>query len=203
MKRLTIPIFVAAFLWFLMFSPWTKVHFNFWIAMALSATILTSMSVVLRKNILNEFDWNWKSVGWGLMAAAILYAVFLLGNYVSSHIFNFARSQVDSIYAMKEGQSKLWVGLGLLFIIGPAEEFFWRGYVQNSFIKKHGEWKAFVFTTLIYSLVHIWSFNFMLVMAALVCGIFWGLMYRYNKNLVPLIISHAVWDVTVFILLPI
>ncbi|MGB4415561.1 MAG: CPBP family glutamic-type intramembrane protease [Paludibacter sp.] len=37
----------------------------------------------------------------------------------------------------------------------------------------------------------------------MVCGIFWGLLYKYNKNLVTLIISHAVWDVSVLILFPI
>ena len=68
---------------------------------------------------------------------------------------------------------------------------------------RFGEPRGWLFAALIYAAVHIWSFNFMLVMAALVCGIFWGLMYRYNKNLVPLVISHAVWDVAVFIVLPI
>lgn len=203
MKKIVIPILIAAFLWFLMFSAWTKDIFNFWIAMAISATILTTMSIMLRPNILKEIKFTPKAIGFGLLAATILYFVFWFGNFASSHLFNFARPQVDSIYTMKDGQNELLVALGLLFVIGPAEEFFWRGFVQNSFIQKFGEWKAFIITTLIYALVHIWSFNFMLVMAALVCGIFWGLMYKYNKNLVPLIISHAVWDVMVFIVVPI
>jgi membrane protease YdiL (CAAX protease family) len=41
-------------------------------------------------------------------------------------------------------------------------------------------------------------------MAALVCGAFWGLLFIYNKkNITALIISHAVWDVMVFIVVPI
>ncbi|MHB9056177.1 MAG: CPBP family intramembrane glutamic endopeptidase [Paludibacteraceae bacterium] len=202
-KKVIIPILVAAFLWFLMFSPWTKNLFNFWVAMAISALVLIGVSLKLRPEILKEINFTPKAVGYGLLAALALYGIFWVGNYASSHLFNFARPQVDSIYAMKNGQNKLLVALGLLFIIGPAEEIFWRGFIQNSFIPKFGEWKAFIFTTLIYALVHVWSFNFMLVMAALICGIFWGLMYKYNKNLVPLIISHAVWDVVVFIVLPI
>jgi len=45
----------------------------------------------------------------------------------------------------------------------------------------------------------------MLIMAALVCGVFWGFMYMIFKprNLVPLLISHALWDVMVFVVLPI
>ena len=203
MKKLTVNILVAAVLWFFMFSPWTKGYFNFWIAMTISALILITISLSQRKEILKQFDFNWKSIGLGIIGAVFLWVVFYVGEFVATWLFDFARTQVDSIYAMKDGQDKIWIGLGLLFIIGPAEEIFWRGYVQHSFIKKHGEWKAFIFTTLIYALVHIWSFNFILIMAALICGIFWGLMYRYNKNLVPLVISHAVWDVAVFILFPI
>ena len=203
MKKLIIPVLIAAFLWFLMFSPWTSQFLNFWIAMAISATILIAISLTQRKSILDQFNFNWKVIGFGLLSSVVLWMVFYLGDFFSKMLFDFARPQVDSIYAMKEGQNKILLILGLLFIIGPAEEIFWRGYVQDRLIGKYGEWKAFIITTLIYALVHIWSFNFMLVMAALICGIFWGLMYRYSKNLVPLVISHAVWDVAVFILFPI
>lgn len=161
------------------------------------------LAIVLKRDILKQFQWNWQSIGIGLLAAVVLWVVFYFGEFFSSLLFGFAREQVDGIYAMKENQNKLWIALGLFFIMGPAEEIFWRGYVQQKFIDKYGEWKGLIFATLIYALVHIWSFNFMLVMSALVCGVFWGVMYRYNKNLVPLIISHAVWDVMVFILLPI
>ncbi|HHT22611.1 MAG TPA: CPBP family intramembrane metalloprotease [Bacteroidales bacterium] len=202
-KKLTIPILVAATLWFLMFSIWTKHWFNFWIGISISALILMVLAIVLERDILKQFQWNWQSIGLGLLAAVVLWVVFYFGEFFSSLLFGFAREQVDGIYAMKENQNKLWIALGLFFIMGPAEEIFWRGYVQQKFIDKYGEWKGLIFATLIYALVHIWSFNFMLVMSALVCGVFWGVMYRYNKNLVPLIISHAVWDVMVFILLPI
>jgi membrane protease YdiL (CAAX protease family) len=43
----------------------------------------------------------------------------------------------------------------------------------------------------------------MLIMAALVCGAFWGLLYMLNKNLLTVLVSHALWDVAVFILFPI
>lgn len=196
-------ILLAAVLWFLMFSIWTAHWFNFWIGIAISASILMVLAIELRREILKQFRWTAKAIGIGLLSAVALWVIFYFGEYFSSLLFGFAREQVDGIYALKEGQNKFWISLGLIFIMGPAEEIFWRGFVQQNFIDKYGEWKGFIFATLIYASVHIWSFNFMLLMAALVCGIFWGLMYRYNKNLVPLVISHAVWDVAVFILFPI
>lgn len=186
-----------------MFSVWTSYLFNFWIAMTVSATILIAVSIIGRKELLKQFNTNWKSITWGVVSAALLWIIFFFGEFFATLLFDFARSQVDSIYALKDNQNKLLISLGLIFIIGPSEEFFWRGYIQHSLIERVGEWKAFIITTLIYALVHIWSFNFVLIMAALICGVFWGLMYRYNKNMIPLIVSHALFDVVVFIVLPI
>ena len=85
---------------------------------------------------------------------------------------------------------------------------FWRGYVQRTLSRtlggKRPEDKAFVITALVYALVHVWSLNFMLIMAALVAGCVWGLIYRIRPGMLPaLIVSHALWDVLVFIVLPI
>jgi len=57
--------------------------------------------------------------------------------------------------------------------------------------------------TLIYTIIHIWAFNLMLLGAALVCGLFWGVMFMRYRSAWPGIISHAIWDVTIFVLLPV
>lgn len=202
-SKVLIPILVAAILWFLMFSVWTAHWFNFWVGIAISALILMLIAFVLKRDMVKSFRLNWSGVVIGLSSAMLLWGIFFVGDYLAAKLFDFASNQVDSIYAMKAGNSKLWIGLGLLFVMGPAEEIFWRGFVQHSLMERFGEWRGFIFATLVYALIHIWSFNFMLVMAALVCGIFWGLLYKKTKNLVPLIISHAVWDVAVFIVWPI
>lgn len=203
MKKLIIPILVAVAFWFVMFSPWTKEYVNFWITMGFAGTTLTLMSAFLGDKFKKQFSFSVKDILIGLASAAVLYVVFYFGDFFSSLLFDFAKEQVGNIYQMKEGENPLFLSLLLVFLVGPAEEIFWRGYVQRTLGPKYGEWTALIVTTLIYTLVHIWSFNFMLIMAAMVCGAFWGLLYKYNKNLVTLIISHAVWDVSVFILFPI
>jgi membrane protease YdiL (CAAX protease family) len=51
--------------------------------------------------------------------------------------------------------------------------------------------------------VHLPSGNFMLIMAAMVCGIVWGGLYwLMPKNLKAIIISHALWDAAAFVWLP-
>lgn len=204
MKRINLSILVAVLLWFFMFSPWTAHWMNFWIAMSISAAILILISRFSTADFFSQFKVDIEGILIGIGSAAVLYGVFYIGNYLSTAWFDFAKPQIGSIYGMKGGSSPYMIATLLLILIGPAEEIFWRGMVQRNLESKLGEWLAFAITALIYALVHIWSFNFMLIMAALVCGIFWGLMFKfYKKSLVPLIISHAVWDVAVFVVFPI
>ena len=76
--------------------------------------------------------------------------------------------------------------------------------MQKSFSARWNPNTGFVVTTVIYALVHAGSLNFMLVMAAAVAGAVWGLLYRFfPQHFAAIIISHAVWDVAVFIWFPI
>ena len=95
------------------------------------------------------------------------------------------------------------ISLILLFITSPGEEIFWRGFVQKRFVERFGARKGWLIASAVYAAVHIASGNFMLTMAALVAGLFWGWLYQRERNLVPCIVSHALWTVTIFILLPI
>ncbi len=199
-----VGICIAAVLWTVMFSPWTAPHINFWIMMTCSGATPTLYS-------------TWASPGWwkdvriglsdillGAGLAAAMWGVFWLGEFFSTLLFDFARPQVDTIYGMKEGENPLVLTLLMLFIIGPAEEIFWRGYIQKGLSSRWNPDMGFVITTLVYSLVHLAKFNFMLIMAAAVAGLIWGLAYRlFPERLGAIIISHALWDCAVFIWFPI
>lgn len=205
-SRLIISIGTAALLWFYMFSPWTSSLSNFWVNMSISAVILSSMAALWSGYGTNAFSSKNFIVQTvvGITIALLLWGIFWIGDILSQSLFTFARTQVDNVYAMKNGSNPILLVLLLLFLIGPAEEFFWRGYVQKNLSSFIGNTKSLIVTTLIYALVHIWSFNFMLIMAALVAGFIWGLIYRLKPSLLPaIIVSHAVWDALVFVILPI
>lgn len=207
MERLTLAILVAAGLWFLMFSPWTASWFNFWWAMTASAVILTTMAFFFGgkgQGARGEtFPRLASELLLGILIAIVLWGVFWVGDRLSSLLFDFARPQVDDIYQMKDGNTPWLIGLLLLCIIGPAEELFWRGYVQRTLSSHWNANAAFVATTLVYTLIHIPSLNFMLVMAALTCGICWGGLYRlFPRHLSAIVISHAIWDAAAFVWFP-
>lgn len=202
----------AAVLWFIMFSPWTSGLYNFWIMMSLSAIILSSLAFVgLGVPGVRDIWKGMRTPGGfasqlvlGVVIAVVLWGVFWVGDKLSALMFDFARPQVDSVYGMKDGSNPVVLALLLFFLIGPAEELFWRGYVQSRLAGRIGATLSFVVTVLVYTLVHVWSFNFMLVMAAFVAGAVWGLLYLLKPSWLPaLVISHALWDAMVFVIFPI
>ena len=204
MKKAVFTIFVAAILWTIMFCPITAPYVNFWWMMTGSAVTLSLLSTWLNPGWHKQINFNLSNVALGILIAVGLWSVFWIGDKLSSLLFDFARPQVDSIYSMKEGESPWLLTMLMLFLIGPAEEIYWRGYIQRKLSEKWNPNKGFIVTTLIYALVHAGSMNFMLTMAALVAGLAWGLLYRFfPKYFGAIILSHALWDVAVFIWFPI
>lgn len=204
MKRLLLTIVLAAVLWSVMFSPWTAPHVNFWLMMTASACTLSILSSIFNPGWWRTLRFSSSNIILGVLIAVALWGVFWIGDKLSQLMFDFARPQVDTIYDMKDGFSPWLLTALMLFLIGPAEEIFWRGYVQKNLSARWSANIGFVVTTLIYALVHAGSFNFMLIMAALVAGAAWGWLYRmFPERFTAIIISHALWDVAVFIWFPI
>lgn len=204
MKKLIFTLILAAVLWTVMFSPLTAPHVNFWWMMTASALTLSVLSTCFNPGWWKEVKWSVPDLLLGVLIAAVLWGIFWTGDKVSSWLFDFARPQVNLIYGMKEGESPWLLSVLMLFLIGPAEEIFWRGYVQRSLSQRWNSDKGFLVTTALYALVHAGSCNFMLLMAALVAGVVWGGLYRFfPQRMAAIIVSHAVWDVAVFIWFPI
>lgn len=204
MNKLVFTIFLAAVLWTVMFSPWTAPFVNFWWMMTGSALTLSIFATLFSRGWWRDVKWSLSNILLGFGVAIALWCVFWIGDKVSTWIFEFARPQVNLIYGMKEGESPWLLTALMLFLIGPAEEIFWRGYVQRTLSERWNPNKGFMVATTLYALVHAGSCNFMLVMAALVAGVVWGALYRFFPNrFAASILSHSLWDVAVFIFFPI
>jgi membrane protease YdiL (CAAX protease family) len=204
MRRVATFGIIAAVFWFVIFSPWTAGWMNFWAQMMLATGLLAGSVVYLnQEQYAHIFRFRIMQAVLGVLSVAVLYGIFYLGNWFVTAILDFASSQVANIYASKAQAPPALIATILVVWIGPAEEIFWRGYIQKSFADRWGSWKGYILASLIYALVHVWAFNFMLIMAALVAGLFWGLLFVRTGSLWPGIISHALWDVAIFILWPI
>lgn len=203
MSRLSIGLLVAFVAWFWMFSPWTAEIFPLWPSMALVSVVLLLIAAPWRSR--GEASGGWgRQLLLGVAIAALLWGVFWVGDRVSSWLFDFARPQVEAVYSMRGGMPSWLVALQLLLLTGPAEELFWRGYVQRTLsLRWNANW-GFVVATVLYTLIHLFSFNFMLIMSSLVCGLAWGGLYRLRPQWLPaLVVSHGLWDACVFVVFPI
>lgn len=192
-------VLLAAVLWFITFYLTWSI---FWIKISFSAASLALLSFWLQPAPQEHFKFNGRAIIVGLLSAAVLYLIFWIGKAVAAVILPFAGQQIGGIYNKGAGTSMGVIALLLFFITGPAEEIYWRGYLQKNLMVRFGRWQGWLLATVIYAAVHIWSFNFMLIGAALVAGAFWGAMYLYYRSLAPVIISHSVWSAVIFAVFP-
>jgi membrane protease YdiL (CAAX protease family) len=198
-----VVIACAAALWFLMFSPWVSSGISFWVQMTVAVALLVAAVVAIeRRRWVARLRFRAIHVLAGLAAAAFLYLAFAIAHAVGTRLFDFAASEVAAIYGRRAQADPIAIGIALFVWIGPGEELVWRGFVQHRLAERFGAWRGYLFAALLYAGVHVWSFNLMLVLAALLCGLLWGALYSHFRSLWPGLISHAVWDLAIFVLLP-
>lgn len=185
----------------------TGVSFGFWPQMALSVAILCLMACLFDPSGMAQAlrlapCGAAQALALGALSAAVLYGVFYLGNAAAGALTHVSRAEVARIYEFKQGAPATLIVALIAAVIAPGEEVFWRGFVQRRLV---GRWGAvgFALSVLAYGLVHVASGNLMLVAAALVCGLFWGLLYLRLGSLWLNIASHVLWDLAIFVLWPI
>ncbi len=91
-----------------------------------------------------------------------------------------------------------------VFAIAALEEIAWRGLLMPALASAAGRARACVLTTLLYAVAHLPTltllrmpgagYNPLLVLAALGCGLVWGLMVLRTGRLTPAILAHALFS---------
>lgn len=194
-------ILLAAVLWFVMF---VLKPFNFWAMMVFSTSLLSVISYISNNDQFKKEYFNLKEIGIGVGSAVLLYFVFFTGKIILDNmgIIPNHGQNISSVYANKGVIPGWLVGMLLFFPIGFGEEYFWRGYLQRYFQGRFGKWTALALTVFFYTAVHIPAMNPVLLLAAFLVGIYWGLIFIWRGNIVAALISHMVWDPLIFIVFP-
>ena len=204
-------VYAGAAVSFLLFVPLFLTRgigaFDFWWWMALNGVLISAWSFAAYAGYFKDLKSDiqealYAKLVLGIFSALVLYVIFAVGNKLSPFIVPQAQSDIASVYGLKEGVSLFRVILLITFIIGPAEEIFWRGFVQKGLRKIHGETGAVLISSAFYTLVHVGSINPMLLIAAFVCGVFWGELFEHNRSVFLNVVSHVIWDLMVFVVFP-
>lgn len=166
---------------------------RFWERMTLTGFVLGNMALAneadLRRMRVRPLD-----IAQGLGSAAILYSIFNFGDQLARKVMPRGAKEIGDIYALRTLEPPEEIGARLATVIGPAEELFWRGFVQ----RRAGGLAA----AAAYGGVHLVTGNATLVGAAAVAGIYWGLLRALGMSMPALITSHIAWDIWIFLLAP-
>lgn len=138
----------------------------------------------------------------GLASAATLFATFRVGDRLARRLVPTADREIEEIYRLGTLRPRHEIGIRLAAIIGPAEELFWRGLVQQLLMERFGRWRGAALAAGAYGGVHVVTGNFTLLGAAGVAGLHWCALYAAGAPLGALIVSHSAWDVWIFLLQP-
>jgi membrane protease YdiL (CAAX protease family) len=166
---------------------------RFWERMTLTGFVLGNMALA-NESDLRKMKWRPLDIAQGLGSAAILYGIFGIGDQLARKLMPRGSKEIGDIYALRALDPPEEIGARLATVIGPAEELFWRGFVQ----RRAGGLAA----AAAYGGVHLVTGNATLVGAAAVAGIYWGALRALGMSMPALITSHIAWDIWIFLLAP-
>ena len=195
-----IPVCV---MWVIIFA-WQPL--NFWLLMTAAQITMITMALGLRGRHILPKAIPLKETAIGLGSALLLYAIFVVAHEISVWLFDFAKGDIQNIYAIRDQAQATWIALLLLFIIGPGEEIYWRGL----YLKEYGDnlfvgvlLSTFLFTLWHISLWHIKGLTYQggliaLVGGAYIMGILWCFISRKVQNISYCLIAHVFVNIFVF-----
>jgi hypothetical protein len=180
---------------------------DFWWWMSFNLILLVGLSLAADKSfsstVLSDLEsMPARKVFLGILSALLLYGIFFAGNWLARQILPFAENGIGNVYSFKTGASPLRIVLLMVFLIGPGEELFWRGFLQRRGQALFGPVAGWLMSTSLYALIHAGSGNLMLVLAAGVGGLFWGALYLRYRSVLLVAASHTLWDILVFVVVP-
>jgi membrane protease YdiL (CAAX protease family) len=174
---------------------------RFWSRMTRTGVSLGGLSLLLssRSRRLRIRLWH---VPLGLLSAFVLYVTFQIGDRFARAYVPGGDDDIREIYTLRELRPRGEIAARLATIIGPAEELFWRGLVQAALMKRFGRWPGAALAAMAYGGIHVVSGNFTLMGAAGVAGAHWCALYAAGVPLGALVVSHAAWDIYIFLIQP-
>jgi membrane protease YdiL (CAAX protease family) len=137
----------------------------------------------------------------GTISGFLLYFVFRAGIRGMEILQLPIDTSIKNLYNWY-APSLFWQYLALVLVAAPGEELFWRGFIQKRLSKYLNPVVSILSASILYASVHIYSGSFLLVLAAFISGFVWGYLYVLKKSMPLVIVSHIIFDLLIFIILP-
>lgn len=190
-------LILAAVLWVLVFLVRP---FEFWLMMSISTSILLLVALAINRERISV-RMNYRTMSLGAVSGVLLYGLLYVGYQFTKSVTVFSQG-VAGVYDFRSGVPLAVIALLLIFPIAPSEEIYWRGLIQRRFMERFGGNNGLILAAAAYALVHLPTLNPPLILTALIGGLVWGWIYKSSKQLEPIILSHIVFDVLIFVIAP-
>ena len=174
---------------------------SFWRRMTGTGAVLGAVALAREPSLRSVRPRPRHLVEGGIVAGG-LYAIFRAGDAVARRVMPDGAGDIDDIYALRVGHDPSQIAARLALVIGPAEELFWRGFVQRRLARDHGRWGAAARAASAYAGVHLAAGNPTLVGAAGVAGAYWSVLAAAGVDMESLVVSHVLWDIVIFLVAP-
>ena len=165
-------------------------------------TLLVGIAVALVFGKFEDQLPTWKYLIYGTGYGTITYGLVKLGYNILPYIDHSVTKDISK-FLSTYGPTNIWHYLMLIFIVVVGEEIFWRGYVQQQLKRFISPVYAVFITALLFSFSLAISGFMPGALAAVVAGLLWGALYEWKKSLPLVIVSHLVFVLLLFLILPI
>ncbi len=210
---------VAAF-WYVVFPHQTAVDILFlifiaavWLSRAIPP-LYPSAGDALPLGALGQLMWfrtglfailsvrRMKNIGFGFWPAprewkigALYFLALAPVVAVLGWLIHFARPHLHYAGWQRTTLIGLATFFGILWVVALAEEFFFRGMLQQWFAGwLHNDWAGLLVTSLLFGSVHLWYRpfpNWRIAALAAVAGVFYGMAYRQARSIRASMVTHA------------
>jgi uncharacterized protein len=194
-RRLIIGILIAHLLLFFTFEDKDV----FWYIFTASMLVLISYSIIHEEIEDNTSTLTYLTLG--IASGLGLFGLFWLGSFLIELLNLPFANQISRLYS-RFSPDLFWHYLVLVLILAPGEEIFWRGFIQKRLSKYFRMNMSIGLSVILYASVHFYSGEFILVLAAIIAGLAWSILYAWKRSLPLVIVSHIVFDLLLFVFIP-
>ncbi|WP_332649604.1 CPBP family intramembrane glutamic endopeptidase [Lysinibacillus sp. 54212] len=199
-NKQTIVLLLSLLFIFAMLSFTFKEQAIFWYLYAFTLLVGIAISLIFGK--FEDQLPTWQYLIYGTGYGTIAYGLVKLGYILLPYIDSSATKDINKFLATY-GPSNIGHYLMLIFIIVVGEEMFWRGFIQQGLKRFTTPLYAVFITAILFSLSLAISGFMPGALAAIFTGLLWGALYEWKKSLPLVIVSHIVFVVLLFLVLPI
>ena len=170
-------------------------HRIFWYLYSGTALVMIALSIIQ-----SGFDEKMPKKRYmllGVTSGVAMYGLFYLGYQLIKWLPGGLDGTISNLFS-KVQPDNIWKLALLVLIIVPAEEVFWRGFVQQRMQQYIPAALSVLITALLAGSVFYFSGEWVWMAVAFVGGLFWGALYAWKQSLPMLILSHLTFDLLFF-----